>query len=129
MRLNNLRPILAVKSIDDTVAFYRDLLGFECVNRMDGWAALRRDDVELMISLPNAHEPFEKPTLTGSLYFNTNDVNALWDKIKERTNVVYPPENFYYGMREFAIRDNNGYILQFGQEITDPEQIPAPEID
>jgi hypothetical protein len=32
-------------------------------------------------------------------------------------------------MREFAIRDNNGYILQFGQEITDPEQIPAPEID
>jgi len=28
--------------------------------------------------------------------------------------VVYPIESFDYGMREFAIRDNNGYILQFG---------------
>jgi len=31
--------------------------------------------------------------------------------------VVYPLEDCAYGMREFAIRDNNGYILQFGQEI------------
>jgi hypothetical protein len=29
-------------------------------------------------------------------------------------------EDFEYGMREFAIRDNNGYILQFGQEISSP---------
>ena len=127
MRLENLHPVLAVNNIDDTIRFYRDVLGFECLNRMDGWAALRKDGVELMISLPNAHEPFEKPTLTGSLYCNTSDVDALWDKIKEKANVVYPLENFYYGMREFAIRDNNGYILQFGQEITDPAQIPPEE--
>ncbi len=127
MRLENLRPLLTVSSIDDTIRFYHDLLGFECVNRMEGWAALRRNGVELMISLPNAHEPFEKPTLTGSLYFNTSDVDALWDKIKDKANVVYPLENFYYGMREFAIRDNNGYTLQFGQEITDPAQIPPED--
>jgi hypothetical protein len=29
--------------------------------------------------------------------------------------VVYPIEDFSYGMREFAIRDNSGYILQFGK--------------
>jgi len=129
MRFENVRPVLAVLSTDDTVAFYRDTLGFECVGRLEGWAALRNDQVELMISLPNAHEPFEKPTLTGSLYFNSNDVDALWNEIKDRASVVYPLANFYYGMREFAIRDNNGYILQFGQEITDPAKIPAPEID
>lgn len=129
MRLESVRPVLSVNSIDDTILFYRDLLGFECVNRMDGWAALRRDDVEIMISLPNAHEPFDKPTLTGSLYFNAIDVDDLWEKIKDQANVVYPLKNFYYGMREFAIRDNNDYILQFGQEITDPAQIPPPEMD
>jgi len=48
---------------------------------------------------------------------------------KTKQTIVYPIENFYYGMREFAIRDNNGYILQFGQEITDPTQIPGPEDD
>ena len=128
-KLDNVRPMLAVTSIDDTILFYRNLLGFECVNRMGGWAALRKDEVEIMISLPNAHEPFERPRLTGSLYFNANDVGSLWDEIKDKVNVVYPLENFYYGMREFAIRDNNGYILQFGQEISDPSQIPPPEMD
>src|SRR5690348_7022423 len=119
MKLERVRPVLAVTSIDETIRFYRDVLGFACVNRMDGWAALCRDDVEVMISLPNAHEPFEKPTLTGSIYFNTTDVDALWEQIKDQVSVVYPLENFFYGMREFAIRDNNGYILQFGQEIRD----------
>jgi hypothetical protein len=32
--------------------------------------------------------------------------------------IFYPVEDFSYGLREFAIRDNNGYILQFGQEIS-----------
>ena len=27
-------------------------------------------------------------------------------------------ETFEWGMREFAIYDNNGYVLQFGQETT-----------
>ena len=43
---------------------------------------------------------------------------------QDKARVVYPIENFFYGMREFAIRDNNGYILQFGQEISDPADIP-----
>jgi len=129
MKLENIHPVLAVNDIDDTIRFYRDVLGFACVNRLDSWAALSRDNVEVMISLPNAHEPFEKPTLTGSIYFNTTDVDALWQQIKDKARVVYPIENFFYGMREFAIRDNNGYILQFGQEISDPAQIPPPEIN
>ena len=128
MKLETVRPMLAVHSIDDTILFYRNTLGFECVGRVDGWAALRKNEVEIMIALPNAHEPFEKPTLTGSIYFNCSDVDELWDEIKDRSNVVYPLENFYYGMREFAIRDNNGYLLQFGQEITDPSEIPPPEM-
>ena len=127
MKLESVRPVLAVNNIDETVRFYRDVLGFECVNQMDGWAALRKDQVELMISLPNAHEPFEKPTLTGSIYFNAADVDAVWEQIKDKVSVVYPIENFFYGMREFAIRDNNGYTLQFGQEISDPAQVPPPE--
>jgi uncharacterized glyoxalase superfamily protein PhnB len=129
MKLESLRPMLAVNNIDDTIRFYHDVLGFECANRMDGWAALSRDNVEVMISLPNAHEPFEKPTLTGSIYFNATDVDALWEQIKDKVSIVYPIEIFVYGMREFAIRDNNGYILQFGQEISDPAQIPPPEVD
>jgi len=37
--------------------------------------------------------------------------------LKHNTEIVYPIEDFDYGMREFAIRDSNGYCLQFGQEV------------
>src|SRR5215471_17312366 len=129
MKLESIRPVLAVNSMQDTIVFYCDILGFECVNRMEGWAALRKDSVELMISLPNSHEPFDKPTLTGSIYFNVTDVDAFWKQTKDKAQVVYPIENFFYGMREFAIRDNNGYVLQFGQEIDGPGQIAAAAMD
>jgi uncharacterized glyoxalase superfamily protein PhnB len=47
-------------------------------------------------------------------------VDALWAQLRDKADVVYPLESFEYGMREFAIRDINGYLLQFGQEIQSP---------
>jgi uncharacterized glyoxalase superfamily protein PhnB len=127
--MKNLKPMLEVTDLDETIGFYRDVLGFECLNRMQGWAALRHGCVEIMLSLPNAHIPFERPIFTGSFYFYPDDVDALWNQLKDKTTIVYPIENFYYGMREFAIRDNNGYCLQFGNEIQDSSQIPPPDED
>ena len=127
--LKSLTPMLEVTDMDETIGFYHEVLGFECANRMEGWALLLNHDVEIMISLPNAHAPFDKPRFTGSLYMKLDDVDALWQRVKDKTTVVYPLENFHYGMREFAIRDNNGYCLQFGSEIKDPSQIPPREQD
>jgi uncharacterized glyoxalase superfamily protein PhnB len=118
MRFDNLVPMLWVNDIGQTVRFYEDLLGFKCVNRIEQWACLRKDKVELMLSTPNAHEPYDKIQFTGSFYFYPENVDELWATVKDRATIVYPIENFDYGMREFAIRDNNGYILQFGQEIS-----------
>jgi uncharacterized glyoxalase superfamily protein PhnB len=129
MHLNRLTPMLEVTDMDETIGFYHDVLGFECANRVEGWAVLPNCGVEIMICLPNAHTPFDKPRFTGSLYMKLDDVDALWQQVKDKTTVVYPLENFFYGMREFAIRDNNGYCLQFGTEIKEPSQIPPPEQD
>lgn len=117
MKLNGVAPVLWVSDIAQTITFYRDVLGFGCVNQMEGWACLGKDGVELMLSLPNQHESFEKLQFTGSLYFQTDDVDELWALVKDKAQIVYPIENFHYGMREFAIRDNTGYILQFGTRI------------
>jgi uncharacterized glyoxalase superfamily protein PhnB len=129
MKLTNLRPVLYVTNMDETIGFYRDLLGFECASRMKGWAALRNGEVEITVSLPNAHVPFDQPVFTGSFYFHPEDVDSLWEQLKDKAPVVYPIENFFYGMREFAVRDNNGYCLQFGNEIKDPSQIPPVDED
>ncbi len=70
-----------------------------------------------MLALPNDHEPFDRPAFTGSLYIKTSDVDTVWEQLKDKCRVCYPIEDFEYGMREFAIYDNNGYLLQFGKEI------------
>ena len=117
MTLRAIVPMLTVPDLSAAARFYREMLGFECVSQTEGWACLSRDGVELMLALPNAHLPFERPQFTGSLYLRCDNVDEMWQKVKDKAEVVYPIENFDYGMREFAIRDNNGYLLQFGQEI------------
>jgi catechol 2,3-dioxygenase-like lactoylglutathione lyase family enzyme len=117
----DLRPMLYTADLDATIAFYVSQLGFTLDERNDewGWASLSRDQVALMIAKPNAHTPFDKSTFTGSFYFNTTDVDALWAAWKDKANVCYGLDTFAYGMREFAIYDNNGYLLQFGQPTHD----------
>ena len=112
----SLRPMLRTKDLSGTVAFWTGRLGFTCdgVSEEDGWASLSRDGVGLMIAMPNAHVPFETAGFTGSFYFTVDDVAALWAGLKDRVEIAYPMEDFHYGMREFAIYDNNGYMLQFG---------------
>jgi len=119
MTFEALTPMLRTKDLKGSVEFYTRLLGFECgaLSEDWGWASLSRDGVTLMLALPNAHEPFERPSFTGSLYIRCDDVDAMWEQVKDRAKVCYPLEDFEYGMREFAIYDDNGYLLQFGQEI------------
>ena len=119
MNLTGLRPMLWTEQLQETIDFYVETLGFVCdeQNNEWGWAALSRDNIGVMLSRPNEHIGFEKAQFTGSFYFNTDDVDALWDKLKDKARVCYGIEDFPYGMREFAVYDNNGYLLQFGQPI------------
>ncbi len=119
MKFKELTPMLYTTNLKESVEFYTTLLGFHCDAKRDdwGWASVKRDGVAIMFALPNAHIPFDKPTFTGSLYLYADDVDALWQQLQDKAKVCYPIENFEYGMREFAIYDNNGYLLQFGQEI------------
>jgi uncharacterized glyoxalase superfamily protein PhnB len=119
MYLSTLTPMLRTKELKATVDFYVNTLGFTCNAFSEdwGWASLTRDAVEIMLALPNDHEPFDRPAFTGSLYIKTDDVDAVWEQLKDKCRICYPIEDFEYGMREFAIYDNNGYLLQFGKEI------------
>jgi len=117
MKILDVTPMLTVIEMEPAIEFYRDVLGFSCLNSNPEWACMGLDGAEVMLTLPNEHIPFDKPKMTGSLYFNTDDVESLWSRMKDRCVVEYPIEEFEYGMREFAIRDNSGYLLQFGQRI------------
>lgn len=121
MKFQPITPMIWTSQLTETIDFYCKVLGFTCGEHNEewGWASLFKDDCELMMAKPNAHTSFEKPQFTGSFYIRVDDVETLWHQIKDKTNIVYDLETFEWGMKEFAIHDNNGYMLQFGQDITE----------
>ena len=110
----SLQPVIRTAHVDATVNFYCDLLGFSVDERNDdwGWARLSKDSVKVMIAKSIADQD---PHFTGSFYFEVDDVDSLWDAYKDKSSVCYEIEDFPWEMREFAIFDNNNYILQFVQ--------------
>jgi uncharacterized glyoxalase superfamily protein PhnB len=119
MKVLALTPMLQTEDMDESIRFYTEVLGFTLDNRDEswGWAHLTLGHVSVMFSSPNEHAEISKSIFSGSFYFRVQNVDDVWEKLKDKTAVCYPIENFEYGMREFAIYDNNGYILQFGKPI------------
>jgi catechol 2,3-dioxygenase-like lactoylglutathione lyase family enzyme len=121
VEMTGLSPNLKARDIDETIAFYTSVLGFELVSRMDNeeegysWCALTSGSTQIMFNTLGPAE--EEPALTGTLYFNPADVRLLWDELKDWMPIEWPLEEMPYGMLEFAIRDCNGYVLVFGQAI------------
>lgn len=116
--LQALVPMLRVPDVPASVVWYRDVLGFlSCTDGREGWALLSRDGIELMLSAFNTHEGDVTSSFTGSLYLRCDDIDDWWHRLKDNARVCYPIEDFHYGMREFAIFDGNGFLIQFGQPL------------
>jgi uncharacterized glyoxalase superfamily protein PhnB len=119
-RFQSLVPMLQTQDMDRTVAWYQTVLGFKQTGaKADGWCCLSRDGVSIMF-MNNAH--LGEPHATETQYFTVDDVDALWDGIKGHCRAEWGPENFSYGLREFAIKDPNGYLLSFGSPISTQPQ-------
>lgn len=129
-RFQALRPMLEVRDLTETIAFYRDKLGFELLATMGEdpsqptWCHLRRDDVGLMFtwSPPHDHDDDDdhshEPALGGSLYFTVADVDALHEEWKSKVdNFDWAPETQEYGMRDMGLVDPNGFLLIFGTPV------------
>ncbi|WP_333661449.1 VOC family protein [Chishuiella changwenlii] len=118
MAFKSLRPIIWTKDLQKTTKFYKSL-GFKIEDQNEDWiwACLKKDDAEIMLAFPNDDANFKQAAFTGSFYFVVDNVDELWNSVKDTCEVVYEIETFEWDMREFAIYDNNGYVLQFGEEV------------
>jgi catechol 2,3-dioxygenase-like lactoylglutathione lyase family enzyme len=133
-RLTRIRPLLEVTDVEASIAFYTDVLGFSCNTSIGDagervWANLVKDDVMLMVNLMHTHDDEDEdggdhghdhahePALTGSLYFNVDDVDALALDLGGKVALEFGPEDQPHGMREIAIVDPDGYVLVFGMPL------------
>ena len=120
MQYHKLVPMLYTNNLDETLEFYTTYLGFECDDKDEQWqwASISKDGVRIMLTKPSEQVGFKQAEFTGSFYIRTSQVDALWQAIKDKVEVCYEIDNFEWNMREFAIYDNNGYVLQFGEELS-----------
>lgn len=132
MKLHKLSPILWTKDLGGTVSFYEKVLGFKAESHFPNFASLTREGVEIMFIVPqddpddckdpnNQQEFFLKPVLTGSLFITTEQVDNLWETVKDKAIIKTSIADREYWMRDFSILDNNGYELVFGQDISNQE--------
>ena len=54
---------------------------------------------------------------TGTLFIEVDGVDALHDRLKPDVKIVMPIVTQFYGMREFAIEDPDGYLITFAERV------------
>jgi uncharacterized glyoxalase superfamily protein PhnB len=60
---------------------------------------------------------FDKVGASASLYMRIDDVDGFYEKISSGVEMVKDIDTTWYGMREFYIKDCNGYILGFASQV------------
>jgi uncharacterized glyoxalase superfamily protein PhnB len=124
----NLSSVCVCFIVDDIVKsaeFYRDVLGFS-FERYWGeppcFVMLEREGVQFFLSGngPKARirpNHMAHPDFTWDAYINCRDVDALYREFKTKgAEIIREPEVAFYEMKEFELKDCNGYILCFGHD-------------
>jgi catechol 2,3-dioxygenase-like lactoylglutathione lyase family enzyme len=119
--------MLSVTDLRRTIDFYCNELGFRCAGTFGDpdpvWCHLERDAVDLMFNQPPAAEMADLPRRAKDFqvyYFYPDDVAALHAAWKGKGLPVTDLRVTDYGMKEFELRDPDGYWLWFGQPSSDP---------
>lgn len=109
-------PVLASLNIDKTVNFYKEKLGFDRLGWKDkDYAVMGRDHIEIHFWKCN-NKIHPKNT---SCYIQVGDVENLYKEMQQ-AGVVHPNgplKSQPWGMREFAILDEDGNMIKFGEFI------------
>jgi len=63
-------------------------------------------------------QPSQQRRREVDLYIYTDDVEDLYQSLKDRVEVIEGLHDTFYGMREFILRDINRFWVTFGQEVS-----------
>ena len=118
--------------VDDVVKsaeYYRDVLGFS-FHRYWGeppcFVIVARDGVEFFLSSSGAKglarpNHVAHPDFAWDAYVRCRDVDALYRECQAAgAEIVRKAEVAFYEMKEFELKDLNGYILCFAEDTSGP---------
>ena len=121
--LERMCPFFIVSSVDQTIAFYRDKLGFEIWHQQPEcepfFALVGRDGAMLFMKAGEAEplpNPKRDPEMRWDAYVLVNDPDALAAEfVDSEVAFSVPLRDTNDGLRGFEITDPDGYVLFFGR--------------
>ena len=115
-------PMIHVPDVRATVTWYESVgFNLESTNASDGeldWAALSFGEGQVMFNAGG--KPSKDERREVDLYVNVEGVDALYARLKPLVELKQELHDAFHGMREFTVRDPNGFWLTFGERLRSP---------
>jgi len=128
MQIKKLTPNLVVSNVEASLKFYREMLGLETGMTVPEQApyvfgSVTNGAVEVFFNdqkVVAAEYPKLAATIGGSftLYMEVDDLRAVQDQVqKNGAKISMPVTEQFYGMREFAFEDGDGYTITIAERM------------
>lgn len=131
IRFQEAVPQFTVPDVARAAEYYRDVLGFQIAGFWDGervthdteptpvFGIVRRDQVAIYFNRADGTEVRTGRAEGGyDVYLRVTGVDELASDLGTNgAEILEGPEDRVYGQRELVVRDCNGLILAFGEEI------------
>jgi len=128
MQIKKLTPNLIVSNVEASLKFYREILGFEPAMTVPDespyvFAGVSNGSVEIFFNDQKtvAHE---YPNLAASigasltLYMEVDSLQEVLERVqKAGQKISMPVTEQFYGMKEFAFEDRDGYTITIAQKM------------
>ncbi len=118
--VQHVSPMIHVPDVQATVAWYEQL-GFSVLetygNGAGGLSFAILTFGESRVMFNQGGQPSPAARREVDLYVYTHDVEQLYARLRDVMPIVEPLGDTHYGMREFLIRDLNGFWVTFGRNI------------
>jgi catechol 2,3-dioxygenase-like lactoylglutathione lyase family enzyme len=116
--------IFPVIDIETTVDFYADVLGFErrMISDDKTFAIVVHGQAAIHFTKTNDEQALRATANNISIYLWVRQIDKLFEQLKPKLDLlpkdrVSPPFTQPYGMREFHVKDPDGCLLLFGENI------------
>jgi len=128
MQVRKLTPNLIVRNVETSLKFYREVLGLQTGMTVPEQApfvfgSVTNGAVEVFFNdqkVVAAEYPKLAETIGASmtLYIEVDSVEAVLERVKNAgAKISMPVTEQFYGMKEFAFEDSDGYTITIAQRM------------
>ena len=110
-------PMLAVANMEESLAFYQDVLGFAPLLKSPEYLIMERDGQTIHFQKAASEEVMNCVRGHAEIYIEVSGIHSLWEHVKTFKNRHRIRDLFdrEYGMTEFHISDPNDCLVFVGE--------------